>query len=122
MTQPLNNYLGMHRKRSGFSLDELGFLLGHSSGSPAGKHERFRRLPTVTTAFAYEIVFQQPARELFRGLYERVERDTIRRSLELARQLGEKPSDARDLLKREALKTIYLPFTDKTDDAHECPS
>lgn len=119
MTQPLNNYLRTHRRRSGFSLEELGFLLGHQSGSTAGKHERLRRLPTVTTAFAYEIVFQEPARELFRGLYQQIERDTIRRALELAKQLDEQPSDARGRLKLEALKSIYLPFTEKPNCSHE---
>ena len=118
MTQPLSNYLRTHRRRSGFSLEELGFLLGHQSGSTAGKHERFRRRPTVTTAFAYEIVFQEPARELFRGLYQQIERGTIRRALELAKHLGEQPDGARDRLKREALKAIYLPFSEQSNGGY----
>lgn len=120
MTQPLSNYLRTHRRRSGFSLEELGFLLGHQSGSTAGKHERFRRLPTVTSAFAYEIVFRTPARELFRGLYQKVERETIRRALELAKDMGGQRGEAYGRLKCEALKAIYLPFTERTDETHEC--
>ena len=119
MSQPLTNYLKTHRKRSGFSLEELGFLLGHRSGSTAGKHERFRRLPTITTALAYEIVFQKPARELFRGVYQRVERETIRRALELSKDLGEQPASTRDRLKQETLRAIYLPLTEQTDNHHE---
>lgn len=119
MTQQLNNYLRMHRRRSGFSLEELGFLLGHRSGSAAGKHERFRRLPTVTSVFAYEIVFQRPARDLFGGLYQRIERDTIRRALELAEHLTDQPGTVRMGLKSEALKAIYLPFTEQTNGGHD---
>lgn len=116
MTQPLTNYLRTHRKKSGLSLDELGFLVGHGSGSAAGKHERYRRIPTVSTVFAYEVVFRTPARDLFRGLYGSIERATIRRALELSKQLDDQRLGRHTLAKQEALKAIYLPITPDTHD------
>ncbi len=115
MAQPLNNYLRTYRKRAGFSLEELGFLLGHESGSTPGKHERFRGLPTVRLAMAYEIVFGERAERLFWGLYRDVQRETVQRALHLAEELGKRNGTPREQRKQESLKAIYLPQQNRND-------
>ncbi len=111
MAEPLDNYLRTYRKKAGYSLEELGFLLGHESGSSAGKHERFDRHPTVRSAMAYNIVFRQPPEKLFWGLYAHVERETVQRALQLSKELGPKSNDPRVQQKLESLRAIYLPIT-----------
>ena len=86
MAHRLPNYLRTHRKRAGLSQDEVAFLLGCRSGAKVSRYERLARRPSLETAFAYEAVFGVPARELFAGVYEKVEREVVKR----ARVLGEK--------------------------------
>lgn len=69
----------MHRKRSGLSQDDLASLLGGRSGAKISGYERFRRCPTLETAFAFEAVFGVPANQLFPGVSERIHHDVARR-------------------------------------------
>src|SRR2546422_855228 len=88
MAHRLPNYLRTHRKRAGLSQDEVAYLLGCRSGAKVSRYERLARRPSLETAFAYEAVFGVPARELFAGVYEKVEEQIKKR----ARVLGEKLS------------------------------
>jgi transcriptional regulator with XRE-family HTH domain len=88
MAHKLHNYLRTYRKRSGLSQAEVAFLLGCKDGSMASRYERFRRQPPPETILAYEIIFGTPARELFAGLYQKVEEKTKRRAKLLARKLS----------------------------------
>lgn len=95
MSAPLENYLKTHRRRSGFSQDEVAFLLGSSSGAKISRYERRARRPTLKTALAYEAIFQVPARALFAGLYQKVEKETSARARLLAQKLaGSEPRRA----------------------------
>jgi len=76
----LPNYLLANRKRLGLSQNEVGFLLGNQNGSKVCRYERYARTPSLETALALEAVFQKPARELFSGLYQRVEREITERA------------------------------------------
>jgi transcriptional regulator with XRE-family HTH domain len=87
MAQKLPNYLRTYRKRAGLTEEEMASLLGCRDGTKAGRYECFRRLPELTTVFAYEVVFRIPARELFGGVFEQVKRVTIRRVRALYRRL-----------------------------------
>ena len=69
------------------------FLLGSRSGSKVSRYERFARRPTLQTAFAYEAVFHVPARELFAGIYQGVERETLSRARVLSRRLAKRKPD-----------------------------
>ncbi len=115
MARPLKNYLRTFRKRSCFSMREVAFLLGRGSSSAVGRHERFGQMPTIEALFAYEIVFGRPARELFRGLYAEIERQTTRRALELALELGSESADQRSKQKADALRAIYVPCVERTE-------
>lgn len=86
-THKLENYLRTYRKRAGFSQDEIAYLLGAKSGTKTSRYERFRRTPSLETALAYEAVFGVPVRELFAGVFQKVERETRMRARRLRRKL-----------------------------------
>ena len=74
----LDNYLRTYRKKLGLTQREVAFLLGCHSGAKVSRYERSARVPTLNAILAYEVIFQKPARELFAGLYDRAERQTMR--------------------------------------------
>jgi transcriptional regulator with XRE-family HTH domain len=74
----LDNYLRTHRKKLGLTQREVAFLLGCHSGAKVSRYEHSARVPTLNVILAYEVIFQKPARELFAGLYDRAERQTMR--------------------------------------------
>jgi transcriptional regulator with XRE-family HTH domain len=78
--QKLENYLRTYRRRAGLSQDEMAFLLGARSGTMASRYDRFKRMPGLETALAYEAIFGIPTRELFAGIYQRAERNAHRRA------------------------------------------
>lgn len=88
-TRKLPNYIRTYRKHSGLSQSEIAYLLGCRSGSNISRCERFTRTPDLETALAYEVIFGVPVRELFAGMYNKVETKTIRRVGLLARRLME---------------------------------
>ena len=92
----LNNYLRSHRKSAGLSQDEMAYLLGMSGGPKISRYERASRTPSLETVFAYEALLGIPARELFAGMYGKVEAATKRRARELFRH--HKPSPGVDLI------------------------
>ena len=53
-------------------------LLGAVSGTKISRYENFGRMPKAFTVFAFEIVFNQPAHELFAGDYEEI-RDAVQK-------------------------------------------
>jgi transcriptional regulator with XRE-family HTH domain len=75
----LDNYLRTYRKKLGLTQREVAFLLGCHGGAKVSHYERSGRIPNLKVIFAYEAIFQKPARELFAGIYDRAERETLRR-------------------------------------------
>jgi transcriptional regulator with XRE-family HTH domain len=102
----LPNYLRTYRKRAGLSQDEVAFLLGCRSGAKVSRYERLARRPSLETAFAYEAVFGVPARELFAGVYEKVEHEIRKRARILAEKLNAGQADRVTVRKRESLKAL----------------
>src|ERR1044071_2939867 len=88
----LPNYIRSHRKRSALSQDDVAFLLGARSGAKVCRYERFVREPSLQTALAFEVIFQKPVRELFAGLYRRVERQVVARAKVLTHKLNHQKS------------------------------
>lgn len=84
----LPNYLRSHRKRTGLSQDDVAFLLGCQSGTKVSRYERFVRQPSLETVFACEVIFGVPARELFAGIFQKVERRTKQQAGRLVRRLS----------------------------------
>jgi len=88
MSHKLQNYLRTYRKRSSLSQDEVAYLLGCQSGTKVSRYERHTRKPNLETLFAYEMVFAAPARELFAGVYQKVEKKIQNRAHLLTRKLS----------------------------------
>ncbi len=107
MPHKLNNYLRTYRKKAGLSQDEVAFLLGTRSGTKVSRYERLTRQPGVKTIFALEVIFRAPARNLFAGAYEKVERSAVKRALLLARRLSAGKPDRMLTHKLTALRSIY---------------
>jgi transcriptional regulator with XRE-family HTH domain len=105
-TSRLPNYLRANRKRLTLSQDEVAFLLGTQSGAKVCRYERFVREPSLQTAFAFEAIFQKPARELFGGLYQKVEQEVVARAKVLAYRIDHRRPIGRTRRKREAVMDI----------------
>ena len=105
-SRKLTNYLRTARRRAGFSQDEIAFLLGVHDGTKLCRYEQFRRVPLLKTALALEIVFASPARELFAGTYEQLERDIRKRARRLIRKLERAPRTRSTDAKLELLRAI----------------
>jgi len=117
MPHKLPNYLRTHRKRAGLTQDEVAYLLGCRDGAKVSCHERFTRQPSLETLFAYQVIFQSPARELFAGVFRKVERRTSGRVRVLLRKLNRKTPDRLTAQKVGFLRTISSR-TDATDPEH----
>lgn len=105
----LPNYIRTYRKRSYLSQDEVAFLLGCKDGAKVSKYENFSRGPRPETVFAYEIIFGVPVRELFAGIYRKVERDVSRRAQLLVRKTSAATPDSMTGRKLRALRAISGP-------------
>lgn len=106
MSAPLQSYLRTYRKRSGFSQDELAFLLGNQSGTKVSRYERLARQPSLRTVFAYEVIFGAPVRNLFAGFYRKVEKTTVARGRLLAKKLNTAKPDRFTAHKLTILKAL----------------
>jgi hypothetical protein len=83
----LITHLRSHRRRADFSREEVAFLLGKRSGADASHYERFIHEPTLRAAMAFEVIFRASLKELFAGMYDKVECDVIKRARKLLRRL-----------------------------------
>lgn len=72
MATPLPQRLSKFRKDSGFTQREVAYLLGSRFGTRVSRYERSRRLPSLSVALAYEVVFDAPLADLFVGLQEEI--------------------------------------------------
>ncbi|TAM80981.1 MAG: hypothetical protein EPN47_13940 [Acidobacteria bacterium] len=111
MSAPLESYLRTYRKRSGLSQEEVAFLIGAANGVNVARHEQLDRQPDLPTALAYEIIFRAPVRELFAGLYQKVEAEAIARARSLADGLSSSGASPLTLRKILALQSLSAPAT-----------
>lgn len=88
------------------SQDEVAFLLGTESGTQISRHENFVRVPSLEMALAYEAIFQKPAREIFDGLYQRIEGEVVTRAKALAERIDRRKPTRRNLHKRQVFTSI----------------
>lgn len=107
-SHPLLNYLRTYRRRAGFSQDELVYLLGGRGGAKVCRYERGVRLPNLRTALAYEILFRASARELFTGLYRKVEKNVLERAVVLRYKLTRGNQDRVTARKLEVLSALLV--------------
>jgi transcriptional regulator with XRE-family HTH domain len=109
--QKLQNYLRTHRRRHNLSQADVAMLLGAASGTKVSRYENFTRMPGPLTVFAFEIVFNQPASELFAGSYETIRLAVQERARRLVKQLTAQPDakTGKNLRKLELLRSIVEP-------------
>lgn len=101
----LPNYLQTYRKNCGFSQEEIAWLLGTDDSSTISHHERARRTPDLRGVFAYELIFDTPAHELFAGVFATVERATRKRMrVLLQRLIASGTADPRTAIKINVLR------------------
>lgn len=91
MLNRLRNRLKRLRKASAFTQEELVFLLGLTNHSAISRYEREERTPDLSTAFAYEILFEKSPRELFPGLFAEVRSRVAGRARQLAERIRKGP-------------------------------
>ena len=107
MSSPkLPNYVRLHRKRLGFSQQEVAFLLGWCDGSQTSRYEHFSRIPTLQTALALAVIFRVSVYELFLGTYQEAERAVCRQAQLLEGLLASENTDKRTSRKLALLKMI----------------
>ena len=93
----VTNRFRTHRRRTGFTHDDVAFLLGGMSGSTVGRHERCDRLPMLKTALMYEFIFDATIRELYDGIFAEVQAQVRERARGLCASIEkEPPSPSRD--------------------------
>ena len=110
MARPLPNYLRAHRKRSGFSQNDLAFLLGCRRETKVTRYERFARQPRLQTAFACAIIFRVPPEALFAGAHTEATELVLRQAralLKIVMAHAESPARGRKLaLLRSVVNTL----------------
>ncbi len=109
--QRLQNYLRTHRRRHGLSQAEVAALLGAVSGTKVSRYENFTRMPGALTVFAFEIVFNQPASELFAGSYQAIRLAVQKRARRMVTQLNARPNPQNKKILRqlELFRAIVEP-------------
>jgi transcriptional regulator with XRE-family HTH domain len=107
--RPLANYLLTHRKRSGFTQEELAYLLGCKHRSKVSHYERGPRTPSLVGLIGYEVVFRAPVRDLFKGTYASLHADIRARAIRLHKRLDARPLTPRVKQKLDALVEIIYP-------------
>ena len=83
----LQHYLRTHRRRLGFSQKELAYLLAEAQPGGLSRYENLSREPNLRTAIAFEVIFRVSLREIFAGMYEDVEQQTLDRVRRLSERL-----------------------------------
>ena len=87
MQKKFTSHVRAHRRRWGFTQDELAFMMGFKSRSVVSKLESSGKLPTVDIGFALYTVFGAHNSELFPSLHREVEAVVLARAYELYERL-----------------------------------
>lgn len=106
MSVPLPNYLLTHRRRLGLSQAETAALLGFATEEVVSRYERWARKPSLETALAYEAIFHVPAKDLFAGLYQKVEKMMRAKARVLAEELADARPQRATLRKFAVLESL----------------
>ena len=104
----LPHYLRAYRKRAGLSQADVAFLLGCRSGAKVSRYEHFARQPTLPVAFAYEVIFNTAARELFSGVFQESQQKILQRTQALLTSLEQSNFDRAPVRKIKALRDITV--------------
>ncbi len=106
MSPPLQQYLKAHRKKAGFSQNNVAFLLGKKSGSHVSRFEQSKTIPDLCTSLSYQILFNAPLEELFAGLYNQVETNVFNRAASLITHLENKGGNPKIIRRIDYLEEV----------------
>ena len=95
-----------HRKRSAFTQEELGFLLGRKKHSTISRYEAGERSPDLKTAFAYQLLFGRDLNELFSVLRGSVCAEVAERARTLADEIRRTGDNRKTLYKLKELARL----------------
>jgi transcriptional regulator with XRE-family HTH domain len=98
MAQPLPTYLRSQRRKWALTQRELAELLGNMSAAAVSKYETLARTPSLKVMLAFELLFGEPASELFPAIAQRVRRAVLRNAAALRDRLAAN-RDARSVRK-----------------------
>lgn len=105
MAHPRPTKLRIHRKQSGFTQEEIAFLLGMQVHSLVSRHEGLKREPDLRMAFAYQLVFSASAHDLFPAVFADVCNVLAARAADLAGNL-QPDADCRAARKLKTLRGL----------------
>ena len=83
----LRNYLRTYRRQRDLSQDDIAFITGWRDGRTVSNYERFKTVPSLETALICERIFKAPVRELFAGMYDKVDQVVTKRVRVLVEKL-----------------------------------
>ena len=107
----LVNYLRTHRRKAGFSQDEVAFLLGVNCGTAVSRHERSSREPNLKNALAYSIIYNTVANELYNRTCLEIRADLWIRVEVLAGRIKMQPRSKRNTRKLAMLDRLLQERT-----------
>lgn len=106
MSYPLPTYLRTFRRRSGFTQDELSFLLDVGSDQGISRLERRHGTPNAKIVIASEVAFGVSAEEVFPRFHGDIHDVVLERAAILYELLGRKTRTAEVDLKLSSLRRI----------------
>src|SRR3989344_382533 len=88
----LPNYLKTYRRRSGFTQEEVDYLLGAPTNADVGRYERRAATPDLDKALALAKILGQPVERLFAGRNETIGQQVQQRAGTMVNTLSRQPS------------------------------
>ena len=96
-----------HRKRSGFTQEELGFLFGlKKEPTSICRFETGDRYPTLKVAFAYAALLGRDVSELFPALEDEARAEVGARARQLSQEIRKQGEDKRSAHKLKQLARL----------------
>ena len=84
-----------NRRRSGFTQEELAFLVGDRKPSTISRYEGGERWPDLRTALAFKVVFGRNIIDLFPGVHDEVIAQVRERAKRLSQEIERQGGSAK---------------------------
>ncbi len=86
---PFKNQIWIHRKKMGYSQQDVATLLGHKTAAHVSGYERGVRLPSLKTVLKLELILCVPAAFLYNDLHHELKQKIIEARSQLKSQNDE---------------------------------
>ena len=74
---PFKNQIWIHRKKMGYSQQDVATLLGHKTAAHVSGYERGVRLPSLKTVLKLEVILCVPVASLYSDLHHELKQKII---------------------------------------------